>query len=558
VLATTSDLSRSLHDSLKATQQDTTVEIPPYQLKAELMQQSGNSPSQLLTLNVSSPHRDVPVNVVNTWTRLFVERNRGLSSGVAQSYHDWVAKQYKTAEENLTETEKALRDLDAKYHNLSILQNEVTIKNTELDAALKSYQSLEVSLESKIREKNYLQSLLASLEINGEWIGYLSADQLPLRNQIAAEPISMRKDLVMLMYELSGLEKDSLTVFQKKQDNIQEYEAYAENKRLAFSRDRQINVLRKHLANLVTTLDTSRTILPDLENRIKTIDIELAVYNQNLEKEQPTFVLSKAITDDALWDQVATKGRVSEQKQEPLSRYKLQTEEANPVYRQLVAQITDLRIKKELYQQRIVFLKREIPELQKERLELQNALDTLEIAEQTLNQSLEDKLFVLNKQIEIEETPILNKLQRRRLAFADHRAFYFERKQQLETLEREIQRIQIDADFQRDRFTIWSDEIQNIAVIADSLQITRTQLQRNLEVYKETFQRFSRLIEEARISLEQAAGDLQVISSASEASARSNTKYFLIIVLAGGMVAVFLAFILEYIQKAQTRLKDSN
>ena len=558
VLATTSDLSRSLRDSLKAAQTDTSVALPPYKLNAELMQQSGNSPSQLMTLNVSSPSPDIPVDVVNTWTRLFVERNRGLSSGVAQSYHDWVAKQYKTAEENLMETEKALRDLDAKYHNLSILQNEVTIKNTELDASLKSYQSLEVSLESKLREKNYFQNLLESLEINGEWIGVYSVDQLPSHNQIATEPVSMRKNLVILMHELSDLERDSIAVAQTNQDHKKDYEIYAETRILEFSRDRQINVVRKRLENLIATLDTFRTTLPDLENNIKNIDIEMVVYNQNLEREKPVFVLSKAITDDALWDQVATKGQVSEQKQENLSRYKLQTEEANPSYRKLVAQITDLRIKKDLYQQRIVFLKREIPDLQKERLTLQSLLDTLEVDEQALTQDLQGKLFSLNKKLEITETPIFNKLQRRRLAFADHRTFYFERKQQLETLEREIQRIQIDADFQRNRFTNWSDEIQSIAVIADSLQITRTQLQRNLEVYKETFQRFSRLIEEARISLEQAAGDLQVISWASDADAQSNRKYFLIIVLAGGMVAVFLAFILEYIQKAQTRLKDSN
>jgi len=63
------------------------------------------------------------------------------------------------------------------------------------------------------------------------------------------------------------------------------------------------------------------------------------------------------------------------------------------------------------------------------------------------------------------------------------------------------------------------------------------------------------LLEEARISLEQAAGDLQVVSWAAEAGARSGLKYFLIIVFAGGMASVFMAFLLEYVGKANERLR---
>lgn len=558
ILATTGDLSRSLYDSVKVAQSDTTKALPPYRMEAELIGQPGNVPTQLMTLRVISPNPDMPAVVANTWARLFVERNRGLSSGVARSYHEWVNRQYDIAEENLTKTERDLQRLDAQYNNLHVLQNEISIKNIELDAALKSFQYLEVSLDSKKREQRYWAGLLNTLEMDGEWIGFLTADQLRVAARDGSRPSSMRQNLIGLMQELRQLEQDSTQTFQKHEEMRQEFAAYSNNQHLVFNRDKQINLVRNQVEHLTQVLDGYHVELPDLQSKIKSVGIELAAYKQNIEKEKAVLTLGKAITDDALWNQSVSNGRVSEETQKNLARYHLKTEEINPVYQKLVLQEVELRVRKELYQQRIDFLENEIPVLQSELIELQDMLDNLEVTERELENNLADREFLLSKQIHIEVSQLVNKLHRRRLSYEDYRAFYFSYKQQEEALGREIQRIQSDIAFQRGRFVSWRDDIEALAAKTDSLQIARNQLDRNLVIYKETFLRFSKLLEAARIALEQAAGDLQVISWASGAGVRSNTKYIVLFGFAGVMIAVFLVFAFEFIEKAQKRLKETN
>ena len=555
VLATTDDMHRNLRDSLTIAWKDSANALASYGLNAEIMQQSGTSPSQLLTFKVTSPDPTAPVSVVNTWTRLFVERNRGLSSGVAKSYYDWALDQYEVARINLTEAEMALQSLQAKYHNLNMVQNEVNVKNTELDASLISYQAQEVALASKTRELNYVQKLITTLEVNGEWIGFLSTDQLPSENQVVHEPESMAKTLTLLMHELSKLEQDSIAVTQKYENEQFALQANEQNARLRFTRDRQLDAIRQRVGTLFATLETYRVELPELRKKSKDIDIELGVYRQNLEQEKPFLVLSKAITDEALWDQVSHNGRVSENKQTDLSRYKLQSEQVNPVYQKLWAQITDLRINKDLMQQRIAFLDVEIPALQQDVVSGQDRLDSLLVEEKWLDQRLNDTRFAFVKKMDRNTTSLLSKLQRRRRLFEDLRVFYFDSKQQAQTLTNEIERIQENFAFQQNRFTNWRDEVEGLSTVVDSLSMQRVQLERNIAVYQATFTRFSQLLEEARISLEQAAGDLQVVSWAAEVGARSGLKYFLIIVFAGGMVSIFMAFLLEYVEKAKERLR---
>ena len=206
-------------------------------------------------------------------------------------------------------------------------------------------------------------------------------------------------------------------------------------------------------------------------------------------------------------------------------------------------------------QQRIAFLDVEIPALQQDVVNRQDQLDSLLVEEKWLDQRLNDTRFAFVKKMDRNITSLLSKLQRRRRLFEDLRVFYFDSKQQAQTLTNEIERIQENFAFQQNRFTNWRDEVAGLSTVVDSLSMQRVQLERSIAVYQATFTRFSQLLEEARISLEQAAGDLQVVSWAAEAGARSGLKYFLIIVFAGGMASVFMAFLLEYVGKANERLR---
>ena len=75
----------------------------------------------------------------------------------------------------------------------------------------------------------------------------------------------------------------------------------------------------------------------------------------------------------------------------------------------------------------------------------------------------------------------------------------------------------------------------------DSITMERKRINRDKTVYEESFNRFAKLKEEARIARQQAAGDIQVISRAIVAKALPKTNST-IVVAVSGMVGLVIAY----------------
>ena len=108
-------------------------------LEADLLQETAKAKSPLLAFTAKSAMADLPVPLVNTWAELFVQRNRGLSSDVADDYYRWVQSQYDIAKEQLERTEVQLRTITAVYGGLNVIGSEVEIKTTRFKSALRDY-----------------------------------------------------------------------------------------------------------------------------------------------------------------------------------------------------------------------------------------------------------------------------------------------------------------------------------------------------------------------------------------------------------------------------------
>ena len=107
--------------------------------------------------------------------------------------------------------------------------------------------------------------------------------------------------------------------------------------------------------------------------------------------------------------------------------------------------------------------------------------------------------------------------------------------------------------FYKSNYENWSGDLTGLAVQVDSLDLERRRIERGISVFQETVNRFSRLQEEARIARQQAAGDIQVVSRATilRGVASGTMKKVAVAGIADLMVFVFLAFLLEYVQKAR-------
>ena len=107
--------------------------------------------------------------------------------------------------------------------------------------------------------------------------------------------------------------------------------------------------------------------------------------------------------------------------------------------------------------------------------------------------------------------------------------------------------------FYRSNYENWSGDLTGLAVQVDSLDLEQRRIERDISVFQETFDRFARLQEEARIARQQAVGDIQVVSRAtiSRVIPSETRKKVAIAGMVGLMGFVMLAFLVEYVQKAR-------
>lgn len=516
-------------------------------LEADLLAATAEAKSPLLEFRAQSPQDELPIAMVNLWAELFVERNRGLSSNVADDYYQWVQSQYDIAKDKLEDTEKELEEISAAYHSLYVLETGVAIRTTRLDTALKAYQSTQTSLESAQRERDYLYGKLAEVELGGEWLGYTPVEQLPDPARLPAGTPAARRDLIAVVYDRREAEDDSLRLAEQHEERQRQFKAKREQELLAFEQETGIDRVNQEAAQLTSTLAEYRTESAQLDQQLKDLSMELAVHLQNRELEPRVLTVSKAITDEALWESMASGGRVDEHSQRELGAYKLTSEQLNPTHQELSARIRTLQVQYDRSEFQASFLMEEIPWLEDRLLAVQAKLDTLKGPQETLMQRLEREWVDMARELWQQAKPLAQRLSRKRDTLTEYQDEYAKMRRKAERLDRQLIALTSTLGYEKESFENWSEQLQEGAAWMDSLRLVRRRLERDMTVIQTTFQRFAKLAEEARIAREQAAGDIQVVSRAAFAHPleRNEILKSCIAAVVGLMVSVVLAFLRE-------------
>ncbi|MEW6756544.1 MAG: hypothetical protein AB1505_37070, partial [Candidatus Latescibacterota bacterium] len=519
-------------------------------LQVELVKATEKAKSPLLVLRYASSNERLPVLVVNTWSELFLKRHQGLSTNVTEDFYQRVQAQYQVTKDNLEAAEQRLSALQAGYHELKTAKTEMGLKSAKLDASLQAYQQALTELEDKQRQLAQADAVIAGLEHEGEWIGYLPAAEVASLPEPAGAP-PMRADLVRLLRGIARLQQDSLTVAQEHQRRQQVFDGDVEERLLSFERDRGIARVRSLGHQLDSTVAQYRAELAGSEQSLADVETKLAARREELEQQPPVLVVAKAVTDDQVWAQVNRKGKVEPEAQKGLGDFRLQTEVLNPVHGKLAAEVSDLEVQRSLLLKRREFLEGDIPRLQEQLLQVGHRLDPLEVAETAVHQEIDSARVALARELQRREDPVLGALARQRASLEGHRAYYRAQKEQQELLRRELAGLRQDVAYQEESFQAWGGDVRAVAATVDSLDLERTRLERNIEVYKQTFQRFARLQEEARIAREQAAGDIQVVSRATLArvAGRGTLSKGVAASLLGLMTSALVAFVISYTRR---------
>lgn len=169
--------------------------------------------------------------------------------------------------------------------------------------------------------------------------------------------------------------------FEITKQNLVQYEEKAKD----FKGKYKIDIMRAETDIKKTNLNGYKKELMEIEITLKTKEDFLREFKKEIEKQEKFTIVSKAITDDALWQQALKEKRVSD-----LDKKKLRSEEINPIYRDLETKIVDTEIEINTIRPKTEYLKNSITLTEKE-------IDELE---RTINQK-EFELTQLNRQIEI-------------------------------------------------------------------------------------------------------------------------------------------------------------
>ena len=469
--------------------------------------------SPLITFSVQSDSADLSIKIVNNWADLFVKKNSGLTSQAISGSYEFILNQYNTAQELLKNKEDALQEFMGTNH-LAILSNERDPEFEKLKEIQVAFTQQRADLRAKEDSLRHQEYLLAALDIDGKWIGALVEEGAPIHfENLTEEQVYIRKLAVEATRTLLQAEEDLISF--KDEYRIELLKAEV---------DQKIKTLAAHQEELVT-MDLGR----------EKTRVSLEQIDQQLKQQSLTLVLSKAITDDALW-QKNRDGTLSPDDLKKLERLKLRSEELNPVYIDLLKKKASLQLEHNSYSPKKVILKQEIEKLKNELPMLEKRL-----------RAQEKEQFAIQNRLEIARKALDSLLKR-----------YSAVKSGVEQTRLDIVSRKERMVYSRSALDAYKSRFEGLDEQLDLLELEQARLDRDVGMYKSTLERFGKLSEDARVAKAGEVSDLKVVARAVVATVVVPEKRSTVM-LAGGIglvVTVFLAFLMEYVEKARLKNED--
>lgn len=334
-----------------------------------------------------------------------------------------------------------------------LLKSDAVLKRViiRLDLRSKSGRQLgseDVSQKFTIREtKETRETNILQLEVRDE----VAKKAMEIANAWAQEYTAYSQELIL--GEVKGAGDFITDQFSIAQKNLMERESKVKD----FKDKYKLDLMRAELDIKKANLNGYKKELIDLEVALKTKQDALRQFKKEIAKQDKFIIVSKAITDDALWQETMRQKGTS-----TLDKKKLSSEQLNPIYQDLETRIVNAEIEINTLTPRFEYLSKSI------------ALNELEINE--LEKTINQKEFDL------------------------------------------------------------------------------VQLDRQVEIYKRTYDNLSRKIEEARIAKAAQLGEVRIVSPAAEPQYPTSNKLGLSIMASAVLsliLGTLLVFFMEYWQKTK-------
>lgn len=428
--------------------------------KRTTLRETTYAPMLLLQVEDKSPQQCEAI--ANTWANLATSASLRIKGAVLKQSNERIRKQFEDTSGVLTAKEEALKKFDISTQLIE-RKAELEIFRTQLSTEQDDLESLRLDFSVAQTRLEDLKGKYRSFFVNGVWVGTLHeagmGTSVSLRSaKVEALPLQFldaRNDLIEKAQKLTNYKiKERVDVTRRQYDILID-------KILRFEQD---------IEDMRLSLATQKAKLQALEADAKTVPQHL--------------IVSKAITDEALWTMAATRPRSLDE----LTSKRLTSEETNPIWLSM--------------QGRIQYLKPEIASLESRIQEHERLLKQLREEQERL-----DKVVVQQTQdAENLESEMQFAKDRYETLFQVYLRISHDIMHQESEVARSRQEIG-NGDKQVARLTSATMSLVNYTVVKD---LERERLHRELASVKNIYTSLATRFEEARITELEISGDLQI------------------------------------------------
>ena len=471
----------------------------------------------LVELIVETKGAQKAARAANLWGEIFVEHYRELMMRETTALRDYILEQYKIAKENYEKAEKAVMEFELK-NNLPLLERDIQVKTERLAGVataevkspipgkrpglLSSLADLQWEIASNTKTLEEVKRQVRSMEEGALWAGLI-------KPATSSEEEEQKRPAVAI-YE---------SIIKTKKNLIE-----AEEARKEFLNEKKIEFLKADVASQRKALVDYKMELSNVQIRLEATKEAMAETLKLIQEEPKLVTLSKAITDQALWDAILSEP--AEEGLKKVGNLVLRTEEMNPHYLNLDKAFVNLQVEYNTLKARAIRLKEEIAKRQKE----------LAAEEAKLNEALLG-LEHLTKAVELPKKH-----------YETLANLFIEKKKERETLNLSLAVLRAKEEALSREVEEATEKINRLKnqFYENSLKLAR--LQREAQKYKVTYDLLSKKSEEARMAEAEEPSDVKIATKAVIPDKAIKPKKKLIVFAAGLvslMVAVALAFILE-------------
>ena len=481
-----------------------------------------------IRLTVTSGVPELTVPLLTAWKDTLIVKTNGITASESMEFYQFVTAQLDSAVAKLEESDEELESFE-RDQKLSALERRKAAFETQIVALQERVFEAQFGLREREAELARARAVVAVLEVDGVPLHLLDRSGVAALEIGSLDPLA--RDMIDNLASRKAAKAMQSELLRQRQVSLAELDRATGYAVLA-ARAERLTELRDDFAGRVG----------GAEGDIATGKLLVESIGSELDDLDAVQLVAKAMADEELW-RSADGEMLSPSRSAELDRFKLYSEIPNPVY----STLEQLRANASV----------ELEHARQLHLRGPHILDSLEVLVMTTQLRLYDaerdraqllSAFEVRDRAVNDQVRVLERVHR-----SDTRN-YIENKEMVGDLAPQIAALRGALADDKALLESFSQEASGAMGQANKLLARRGRITRTKEVVSASLERFSGLLEEARIARQRAGSNLRLITLDKTWRSITPPPRSRSILIGGGvglLVSVFMAFLLEYVRRAR-------